>query len=514
MKSLQIPLIFLSVLVIATCGLGYELIAGTVASYLLGDSMTQFSIAIGVYLSALGIGAYLSRFVERDLAARFIDIELAVALLGGASAGILMLAFAHETWFRPVLYGSILGTGTLVGLEIPLLLRILNTRMEFKELVARVLTVDYVGSLAASLLFPLLLVPHLGLMRTSLLFGLLNAVVALWSTFLLREELRQPTGLRVRCALVIALLLTGLVLGERLTALGEDALYADEIVLARSSPYQRIVVTRGRGSFQLFLNGGLQFSSADEYRYHEALVHPAMMAAWRSLGRAPTRALVLGGGDGLAVRELLRYPELQEVVLVDLDRAVTELAARHGLLRQQNQGALTSPRVRVVNDDAMRWLQTPPALDRPFELIIADFPDPSSFAVGKLYTTRFYSLLRRVLHPQGALVVQSTSPLLARRSYWCIAQTLRAAGFAVWPYHAFVPSFGEWGYMLAQLPSADQKLLPDGVHLPAGLRYLDERSLASLFVLSPDMGEVPADVNRLNNQLLVSYYEQEWRRWN
>ena len=319
MKSLQIPLLFLSVLVIATCGLGYELIAGTVASYLLGDSMTQFSIAIGVYLSALGIGAYLSRFIERELAARFIDIELAVALLGGASAGILMLAFAHETWFRPVLYGSILGTGTLVGLEIPLLLRILNTRMEFKELVARVLTVDYVGSLAASLLFPLLLVPHLGLMRTSLLFGLLNAVVALWSTFLLRAELRQTTGLRVRCALVIALLLTGLVLGERLTALGEDALYADEIVLARSSPYQRIVVTRGRGSFQLFLNGGLQFSSADEYRYHEALVHPPMMAAWRSLGSAPTRALVLGGGDGLAVRELLRYPELQEVVLVDLD---------------------------------------------------------------------------------------------------------------------------------------------------------------------------------------------------
>ncbi len=519
---MQVPLLFVTVFVIATCGLGYELIAGTAASYLLGDSVTQFSTAIGLYLSALGIGAYLSRFIERDVPAVFIDIELAVALLGGYAAAILMLTFSHSAWFRPVLYGTILLTGTLVGLEVPLLLRILRERMEFKELVARVLTVDYIGSLAASLLFPLLLLPRLGLLRTSLCFGLANALVALWSTWLLGDALRHKFALRLRCAVVLLLLILGLVLSDHLTALSEEGVYGDEVVLAKSSPYQRIVVTRGRGSFQLFLNGNLQFSSADEYRYHEALVHPGAQAAWRQSGRQPERVLVLGGGDGLAVRELLRYDGVREVTLVDLDPLMTDLASRLSLLRDQNGGSLTDPRVKLINDDAMHWLDEAvhnPANQGRFDLIIADFPDPSSFAVGKLYTTRFYGLTRRVLSPRGALVVQSTSPLFARRSYWCIVQTLEAAGFSVRPYHAFVPSFGEWGFALATpRPSQDSQTpalaSPSEPQLPSGLRYLDARALDSLFVLSPDMSLLAAQPNRLNNQVLVGYYEHEWRRWN
>lgn len=516
---MQIPLLFLTVFIIATCGLGYELIAGTAASYLLGDSVTQFSTAIGLYLFALGIGAYLSKFLEKDLCARFVDIELAVALLGGYAAAILMVAFGHASWFRPILYLLILCTGTLVGLEVPLLLRILKDRMEFKELVSKVLTVDYVGSLAASLLFPLLLMPRLGLVRTSLAFGLANAVVALWSTFLLRDGLRTTAGLRIRCAVVLALLVGGFVAGDYLTSLAEEGLYSDDVIVAKTSPYQRIVVTRGRGSFQLFLNGNLQFSSADEYRYHEALVHPAVHAAATSLGRPPERALVLGGGDGLAVRELLRYPSLREIVLVDLDKVMTDLATHLGYLVEQNGGSFKSSRVRVVNDDAMHWLSEgepgrDPKSRAPFDVAIVDFPDPSSFSVGKLYTTHFYRLLRRALHPRAVATIQSTSPLFARRSFWCIVRTLETAGFATRPYHAFVPSFGEWGFVLAAMSPAAQ---PGTVvtPLPEGLRYLDDSSMASLFVLGPDLGPV-ADVipNRLNNQVLVSYYEREWRRWN
>ena len=516
---MQIPLLFMTVFVIATCGLGYELIAGTVASYLLGDSVTQFSTAIGLYLFALGIGAYLSRYLENKLCERFVDIELAVALLGGYAAAILMVTFAHAAWFRPILYGTILATGTLVGLEVPLLLRILKSRMEFKELVAKVLTVDYVGSLAASLLFPLLLVPRLGLMRTSLAFGLANALVALWSTFLLREGIPRPAGLRVRCGIVLLLLTGGFVFGERLTSLAEDGLYSDEVIAAKTSPYQRIVVTKGRGSFQLFLNGNLQFSSADEYRYHEALVHPAALAATASLGHPPKRVLVLGGGDGLAARELLRYPSVEKIVLVDLDRVMTELAATLPLLKEQNGGSLRSPKVTVVNDDAMHWLDQAPGSE-PFDLAIVDFPDPSSFAVGKLYTTHLYRRLRARLAEHAAVAVQSTSPLFARRSYWCIMQTLAAAGFRVHPYHAFVPSFGEWGYALAlpdlrgSMQTENQAPVFAAEALPEGLRYVGASSLASLFVLSPDMGPLQVATNRLNNQALVAYYEQEWRRWN
>lgn len=497
------PLVYLTVLVIATCGLVYELVAGTLASYVLGDSVTQFSTVIGVYLSALGLGSYLSRYVQRGLARRFIEIELAVALVGGASAPMLFLSFAHlPQFFRPVLYAIVLLVGTLVGLEIPLVLRILKEAVDFKELVAKVLTYDYLGALLASLLFPIFLVPQLGLVRTSLLFGIANAAVGLWSTWLFEPLLGVTRDLRIKGVVTLLVLTAGFAYGERLTELAEEGLYADPVVFARTTPYQRIVITRSRSGFQLFLNSNLQFSSVDEYRYHEALVHPAM-----ALRPEARHALVLGGGDGLAVREILKYPGIEQVVLVDLDPEMTRLAAENPLLRELNGGALHSPRVKVVNQDALIWLGQG---DERFDVAFVDFPDPHNFSLGKLYTKHFYSLLKRRLDPDlGMAAVQTTSPLMARKSYWCILGTLEAAGFQVRPYHALVPSFGEWGFALAgQRPfDAPARVIP-------GLRSLDAGSLATLFVLAPDMARVPTEINRLNNQVLVHYYEDEWRRWN
>jgi spermidine synthase len=498
------PLVYVTVLVIATCGLVYELVAGTLASYVLGDSVTQFSTVIGVYLSALGVGSYLSRYVQRALARRFVEIELGVALVGGASAPLLFLSFAYlPGFFRPVLYGIVLLVGTLVGLEIPLILRILRESVDFKELVAKVLTFDYLGALAASLLFPILLVPHLGLVRTSLLFGLLSAVVGLWSVWLFRPILGPAVDLKAKGVAAILILAVGFAYADRMTELSEEGLYADAVVLARTSRYQRIVITRTpHDQFQLFLNGNLQFSSVDEYRYHEALVHPALALAPRA-----RRVLVLGGGDGLAVREVLKHPSVAEIVLVDLDPEITRLAAENPLLLRLNQGSLGHPKVRVVNEDAFVWLAQPP-LDL-FDAAFVDFPDPHNFSLGKLYTRHFYARLRGRLDPAGVVAVQSTSPLMARQSFWCINRTMEAAGFYVRPYHALVPSFGEWGFALGTLSPAP---VPAGVI--GGLKYLDEPTLASLFVLGPDMARVETEVNRLDNQALVRYYEEEWRHWN
>ena len=497
------PLVYLTVLVIATCGLVYELVAGTLASYVLGDSVTQFSTVIGVYLSALGLGSWLSRYVQRGLARRFVEVEVAVALVGGASAPLLFLAFGHlPDFFRPVLYGTVVVVGTLVGLEIPLVMRLLREVVDFKDLVAKVLTFDYLGALFASLLFPILLVPRLGLVRTSILFGLANAAVGLWSTWLFAPLMGAVTDLRVKAVAVLLALTVGFAYAERLTDLAEEGLYADPVVLARSTPYQRIVLTAHRDQFQLFLNGHLQFSSVDEYRYHEALVHPAL-----ALRPEARRVLVLGGGDGLAVREVLRHPSVAEVVLVDLDPAMTRLAVENPMLRQLNRSSLLDPRVRVVNEDALIWLGREGS--GLFDAAFVDFPDPHNFSLGKLYTTRFYGLLRGRLDPEGVAAVQSTSPLMARRSFWCINETVRAAGFHVRPYHALVPSFGEWGFVLAALRPFEVPRVP-----PPGLRYLDAPTLASLFVLGPDMAPLEAEVNRLNNQALVRYYEEEWRRWN
>jgi spermidine synthase len=498
---MRLRLVFLTVFVIAAAGLGYELLAGTLASYLLGDSVTQFSVAIGLYLFALGMGAWLSRFVERGLVARFVDVELAVAFLGGSAAAVLMLVFAGGRWFRPVLYGEILAVGTLVGLEIPLLLRILKGRVVFKDLVSAVLTLDYVGALAVSLAFPLLLIPELGLVRTGLLLGILNALAALGSTWVFGELLVRPLAARVRCLVVIGALVVGLACADDLTEMTEDSMYADPVVYARTTPYQRIVATANPAGFQVFLNGALQFSSADEYRYHEALVHPAMAVVG-----SPRRVLVLGGGDGLAVREVLRHPGVERITLVDIDPDMTRFASEFPPLVELNGAALASPRVEVVNDDAMRWLDAP---REPYDVVIADFPDPNTFGLGKLYTTRFYARALRALAPHGAIAVQSTSPLFARRAYWCVVRTMERAGLHVRPYHAFVPSFGEWGFALGARRPFD---VPTST-IP-GLRHLDGPTMQTLFTLPPDLGPLDVEVNRLDNQILVRYYEDDWSRWN
>ena len=201
------PLLFLNVFIIAICGLIYELLAGTLSSYVLGDSVTQFSIIIGTYLFAMGVGSYLSRFVDKNIANRFVEVELAVAVVGGFSAPLLFLTFANLSYFAIVLYGIVFIIGMLVGLEIPLLMRILKDELDFKDLVSRVLAFDYIGALVASLLFPIFFVPRLGLNRTSLLFGMLNAAVAIWGTWLLEPLLKKHiTLLRVKGAVIIILL--------------------------------------------------------------------------------------------------------------------------------------------------------------------------------------------------------------------------------------------------------------------------------------------------------------------
>jgi spermidine synthase len=498
-------LLYVNVLLLATCGLIYELLAGTLGSYLLGDSVTQFSLVIGLYLSAMGVGAWLSRFIEGNLARRFIEIELLVALVGGVSSPALYFAFANMRHFQVVLLGFVFAIGTLVGLELPLLMRLMQSQVAFKDLVSRALSFDYAGALAASLLFPLVLVPELGLVRTSLLVGLGNASVALWGTWLFHSQLPRVAGLRARSLLVMALLLGGVGFASQLTTLAENQVYADEIVLARTSRYQRIVVTQSRTGFQLFLNGNLQFTAADEYRYHEALVHPALAAAAAG-GAPPERVLILGGGDGLALREVLAHRSVQAVTLVDLDPAMTELGQHFAPLAALNRYAFEDPRVRVVNEDAMIWLESAP---RDWDAAIVDFPDPNSFALGKLFTRRFFQLLAQHLSQSAAISVQATSPLFARRSYWCIVETLRAAGFVVQPYHVAVPSFGEWGFALArQQQFAIPEALPD-----VPLRFLNGPALASMFQFSADMAPVEVDINRLDNQRLVRYYESEWRHW-
>ena len=491
-----------SVFVVAACGLVYELAAGALASYLLGDSVLQFSTVIGAYLFAMGVGSYLSRFFERQLPAYFLRIELLVALVGGLLPAILFIANAYTPGsFRFLLYGLVFVVGTLVGLEIPLVMRILKRNVALKDLVSQVLTFDYLGALAVSVAFPLVLVPQLGLIRTGLLFGLMNAAVALWALWLFRHELRHFKSHVVACLATLGVLGAAFAGADHITTLAEDKFYQDKIVFTAQSPYQRIVVTQGRGGHRLFLNGNLQFAERDEYRYHEALVHPAM-AAFTSGGGTPKKVAVLGGGDGMAVREILKYPGVESVTLVELDPAMTRLFSEQPTLVKLNGAALKSPKVKIINADAFQWLEQ---TQETFDIIVVDFPDPTNFSIGKLYTNSFYSLLDQRLAASGYAVIQTTSPLVARRSYWTVVQTIESVGLTARPYHANVPSFGEWGFVIA---SRRPWRMPTG--LPPDLRFLSLASLPQLFDFPRDMARVSAEVNRLSNQTLVTTYEAEW----
>ena len=492
-------LFLLSAFVISTCGLVYELVNGALASYLLGDSVTQFSTVIGAYLFAMGIGSYLTRYVRGHLALTFVGMEILVGLVGGFSSALLFVLFANVTHFRVALYGVVGLTGILVGAEIPLLLRILEDQFDFKDLVAKVFTFDYVGALLASILFPLLLVPHLGMIRTSFLFGILNVVVALIAIQILGQKSIAYRTLRGTAIAALIALVLGFAASDRLEAFGEAGVFPGQTIFAKTTPYQRILITRQENDIRLFLNAHLQFSSRDEYRYHESLIQPGLSSVDK-----PAHVLVLGGGDGMAVREILKSQKVKSVTLVDLDQEMTRIFTKIDFLSALNGGAFSDPRVKVINTDAFVWLKSHPELK--FDFIVLDFPDPANYSIGKLYTTTFFKLLRLATAPEGRVVIQSTSPLAARKSYWCVAHTLAAAGFeTIVPYHVYVPSFGEWGFVMG---SASPFVAP--TQYVSGLKFITAETFSGMLHFPADMSDVPTVINRLNNQALVRYYEAEW----
>jgi len=488
-----------SVFVVATCGLIYELVASTAASYLLGDSVTQFSTVIGVYLFAMGVGSYLSKYFKSDLLKTFIIVELLVGIFGGLSSTMLFIGFNFISSFQFFLYLVVFIIGTLVGLEIPLMLRILKDRFSFDDLVAKIFSFDYVGALLASLLFPLVLVPFLGLLKTSYLFGMFNAAIAYFMVDYLRAAKKVKVMLKSSSVAVVLLLCGCFAASESILSWSESLAYQEKIIISKSSKYQRIIVTRNSDDIRLYLNGNLQFSSRDEYRYHESLVYPALFK-----NPEARNILVLGGGDGLAVRELLKWKSVEHITLVDLDHDMIELFKQNPLLTDLNKNSLNNPKLTIINQDAFIWLKQNTAT---FDLAIVDFPDPSNYSVGKLYTTAFYKLLYDALGEEGSAVVQSTSPYFASKSFWCINTTIQSTGFQTTPYHSYVPSFGEWGYVLCEkhpAPMAEHSI---------STRFFNRTTWNSMTDFPEDMRAYTTEKNKLNNQVLVNLFEHEWSRY-
>lgn len=491
---------------VAVAGLIYELIAATLSSYLLGDSVRQFSLVIGIFLSAMGVGAWLSRFVTQAFSG-FVWAQILLGIVGGFMAPVLFLNYAWMGQVALPLYAALIAIGILSGMEIPLIARVLEQIGALKFRFENVLSVDYIGALVASLAFPLLVIPHLGLMSASLAFGALNLAVAGLSLLIFREW-----ATRVQVAvwlLAFVATLGALWHSERLVSVAEAELFEDDIILSEATLYQQITVTRYRDRVRLFLDHSIQFDSLDEHRYHEPLVHPAMALAPRR-----NTVLILGGGDGMAAREVLRYEDVQAVTLVDLDPRVTELFRDHAELSVLNDQSLRDPRVTVVNEDAWQFLERDAGI---YDVVIIDLPDPKSIALSRLYTRQFYGLLAERLSGQGVFVTQAGSPFFARQAFWSVVETIEASrnpqrpgqGMYAVPYHSYVPSFGEWGFVLAGFePVRDRR-----IELPEGLSHLDNDVWQAAQVFGADTDRIKALPNMLQSHALIGYYLDGWDYW-
>lgn len=501
----ELSVVVVAVFVAGLCSIVYELLVGTVSSYFLGDSITQFSLTIGLFMASMGLGSFLSRRVGERVLELFVAAEVALGLIGGLCVPALFAIYAYTDLYTAAMIVCIVAIGALTGLEVPLLVLVLQRHWPLKTNLSAVLSLDYLGALGATLLFPFVLLPTLGTFRSSAVIGLTNLAVAalvLW-TFRDRLEAGRPRVYGGAAFAGMALLAALLAFSGSLLRPWSDAVYEDRVALVRQTPYQRIVMTRGGRDTRLFINGNLQFSSLDEYRYHESLIHPAMALAPRH-----RTVLILGGGDGMAVREVLKHRGVREVTLVDLDPAMTELATRHPLLRELNRDALADGRVRIEHRDALRFLRD---ADQRWDVIVADLPDPNDTSLARLYSREFYRLVLDRLSRTGVFVTQATSPYFARDAFWCIEATLRSAGYAhTAPYHAYVPSFGDWGFVMAsRLP-----LTPASIEVDVPARFLDDATLERLFVFGRDIA-APDDIvaSTLDEPRVLRYYLDGWRHW-
>lgn len=500
-------ILIFSIFIAGLCSIVYELLISTTSSYFMGDSIKQFSITIGLYMAAMGLGSYLSRLLTKRLLLRFIQVEIILGLLGGLAVPLLYIAYAYTDIYYPIMLVLIISIGTLTGLEVPLLTRLLEDYDELKVNLSNVLALDYFGALLATLLFPFLILPFMGTFTASLFFGLFNMSIGFINLWIFADQI----GFRRRrshwWAVALSSATLSLVLFFSNTLLNDFSsdLYEDRIVFTKQTPYQKLVMTKYKDDLRLFINGNLQFSAIDEYRYHEALVHIPM-----SLAPRPRRILLLGAGDGLALREVLKYPTVEEVILVDLDPAMTELGKNHHYLRALNTGSLESDKLQIYHQDAYVFLEKDSSL---YDVIIGDLPDPNNAALARLYSKGFFQLARQHLSALGVLVHQSTSPFYANSAYWSIHATIEAAGFAnVWPYHIYVPSFGEWGFNLA---TRNKGLSPFDLQVNIPTRYLTSDLIPKLFLFGKDIrAKQKPEVSTLNRPVVLEYYTREWKYWN
>jgi len=541
----EISIIYLMTFIMGGCGIAYEYTFSKISSDLLGNSVHQWAITIGLMMFFMGIGSDLQKHIsDKNLFDKFITFEILLGLIGGFGGMALLFTFgAFRDHYILLQYFLTISVGFLIGLEIPILTRI-NEQFapDLKVNLGGVLRMDYIGAFAGALAWVFVLPKFFTLTQMGFVLGLFNLVTALLALIRFRAMASRQWLAFLCTGLSIAALAFGLVRAPTWTIDAEQELYYDPIIYSATTRYQHIVMTRSpNGQLYCYINGNTQFSSYDEHIYHEMLVHPAMLTA-----RERARVLILGGGDGLALREILKYPDVEEVTLVDLDPGMTELARTQEDLVALNRGSLDSARVKIldngalvddpeasvtvftpdqtklfndqfeavaevnlVNLDAARFVDQ---IDGLYDVIVIDFPDPNNLELAKLYSRFFYQRVTRLLSRGGVLVQQSTSPVYTREAFLCIGRTMAASGLDAAPYHENVPTFGEWGWWIARRADSGERPIEEDLEeitaMPVPVRYVTPEIIrASLVFGLTELDTGQTEINTILNNIVFRYYE-------
>ena len=487
--------------IIAIGGLVYELILGTASSYLFGDSIKSFSVGIGFSLFGMGLGSLLATKFLKMAEQRFIQAELLLSVLGGSSVIILFAAYAYTEIYWLIFIALSTLIGVLIGLEIPLVVETYRkiSKKKSSDFLSKILAVDYLGALVGSLMFPFILLPYLGLVRTALAIGVLNISVVLYLANN-RNRIIAPK-IRTLSTIVLVLLISGLAFASNIERSLTTAQFNDPVVYVNVTPYQRVVITKYKDDTRLYLNNNLQFSSVDEYRYHETLAHSALTTS-----TSIENILVLGGGDGLLVREVLKYEEVKSITLVDLDPEITDISTNNNHISKVNEYSLSNSKVEVINQDAYQYIKHTTGK---YDVILVDLIDPANEKVSKLYTTDFYSLAESRLNTGGVLATQATSTYFTPNAFWSIHASINRVFGSATPYWTNVPSFGEWGFVMTSQNAPFQSR-----DLPDNMRYLDSTKLKRALSLQPELVEQKHDTHStLINPKVYKLYNEDLSNW-
>ena len=492
-------------------GIVAEYVLATLATYFLGDSVFQWTIVLSLMLFSMGLGSRISKRFEEHLLETFIGVELVLSVLISCCALLTYIIMPYTTSLWLVMYLMAVAIGLLIGMEIPLVTRI-NERYEaLKSNISSVMEKDYYGSLFGGLFFAFIGIRYLGLTYTPFVEGAVNFIVALLLFYSLRDVIVSHIKWRLQLGFLItaAIIGVGFFLAEPIVLFGEQSRYREKVVFTKQTPYQKITVTQWQGDYWLYLNTGKQLSTFDEWLYHEPLVHPAMQ-----LAASHKKILIMGAGDGCAIREALKYEDVDSIILVDLDPEMTDVGKNHPIFKQLNQAAYFSPKLRVVNADAFTYLEQVKDF---YDVIIADFPDPKSVDVNRLYTREFYQLCKHRLRPRGVFITQAASPFYTTKAFRTIEKTVASAGFNVVPIHNHIYTFGEWGWVIGMAePRSDaiKKKLQSLTFEGLDKRWINQEAMLMMTSFGGNL--VPVDTNELqintvHNPVLYRYYaEGNW----